>query len=47
LLRFSLPGFLRCDQIFGKLGIKENFAEKVKQIGEIEITADCEFEGNF
>jgi len=46
-LRFSLPGLLRCDQNFRKLGIKENFAERVKQIEEIEITADCEFEENF
>jgi len=27
---------------FGKLGIKENLAEKLKQIGQIEVTPDCE-----
>ena len=27
---------------FGKLGIKENFARKLKQIGQIEVTPDCE-----
>ena len=33
-----------CDAInnFGKLGIKENLAEKLKQIGEIQVTPDCE-----
>ena len=27
---------------FGKLGIKENLAGKLKQIGQIEVTPDCE-----
>ena len=27
---------------FGKLGIKENLARKLKQIGQIEVTPDCE-----
>ena len=27
---------------FGKHGIKENLAEKLKQIEEIEVTPDCE-----
>ena len=26
---------------FGKLRIKENLAEKLKQIGQIEVTPDC------
>ena len=26
----------------GKLGIKENLARKLKQIGQIEVTPDCE-----
>ena len=26
----------------GKLGIKENLAEKLKQIGQIEVTPDCD-----
>ena len=43
LLCFSLPGLLRCDQqYFGKIGIKENLAEKLKQIGQIQIIPDCE-----
>ena len=28
--------------IFGKVGIKENLAAKLKQIGEIEVFPDCE-----
>lgn len=28
--------------IFGNRGIKTNLAEKLKQIGEIEVTPDCE-----
>ena len=33
-----------CDAInnFGKLEIKENLAEKLKQIGQVEVTPDCE-----
>ena len=27
---------------FGKLGLKENLAEKLKQIAQIEVTPDCE-----
>ena len=27
---------------FGKLRVKENLAEKLKQIEEIEVTPDCE-----
>ena len=27
---------------FGKIGIKENLAGKLKQIGQIEVTPDCE-----
>ena len=27
---------------FGKLGIKENLAGKLKQIGQIEVTPECE-----
>ena len=27
---------------FGKLGIKENLAGKLKQIGQTEVTPDCE-----
>lgn len=43
MLCFSLPGLLRCDQqYFGKIGIKENLVEKLKEIGEIEVTPDCE-----
>ena len=28
--------------IFGKVGIKENLAAKLKQIGEVEVIPDCE-----
>lgn len=43
MLRFSLPGAC-CDaiNIFGKPGIKENLAEKLKQIAEIEVSSDCD-----
>ena len=28
--------------IFGRIGVKENLAAKLKQIGEIEVFPDCE-----
>ena len=45
ICRCSASHFQACyDAInnFGKLGIKENLARKLKQIGQIKVTPDCE-----